>query len=352
MDELFYDAIDFLKCLISTPSTSRDESRAADVVERFVKAAGFAPMRHGCNVWCSATTFNPSLPTIWLNSHIDTVKPAAGWTLDPFTPTEADDRLYGLGTNDAGASVVSLFAAFRHLAETGQPYNLIFLASCEEEVSGRGGIESMIQMLPKADLVVVGEPTGMQPAVAEKGLMVLDGEIAGVAGHAARNEGVNAIYRAIEVIDTLRNFNFDRISPMLGPIKVSVTQIESGTAHNVVPDRCRIVVDVRTTEEYSNQQTLDILRQAVPQCTLTPRSTRLNPSGISSDHPFVARAAMLGLEPFGSPTLSDQALIAYTSVKIGPGQSSRSHTADEYIEPDEIRRAIATYIALLDNLRL
>ena len=182
--------------------------------------------------------------------------------------------------------------------------------------------------------------------------MVLDGEIAGVAGHAARNEGVNAIYRAIEVIDTLRNFNFDRISPMLGPIKVSVTQIESGTAHNVVPDRCRIVVDVRTTEEYSNQQTLDILRQAVPQCTLTPRSTRLNPSGISSDHPFVARAAMLGLEPFGSPTLSDQALIAYPSVKIGPGQSSRSHTADEYIEPDEIRRAIATYIALLDNLRL
>ncbi|MDD5782180.1 MAG: M20/M25/M40 family metallo-hydrolase, partial [Muribaculaceae bacterium] len=163
MDELFYDAIDFLKCLISTPSTSRDESRAADVVERFIKAAGFAPMRHGCNVWCSATTFNPSLPTIWLNSHIDTVKPAAGWTLDPFTPTEADDRLYGLGSNDAGASVVSLFAAFRHLAETGQPYNLIFLASCEEEVSGRGGIESMIQMLPKADLVVVGEPTGMQP---------------------------------------------------------------------------------------------------------------------------------------------------------------------------------------------
>ena len=354
MDELFYDAIDMLKDMISIQSFSREEKAVADMLEARLSSFGLNPKRHGNNLWCVSPDFDNEKPTLLLNSHIDTVKPVQGWTFDPFTPTEDEDRIYGLGSNDAGASVVTLTATFRHLIEYEQSYNLILLLSCEEEVSGRNGIESVLPLLPHIDVAIVGEPTDMQPAIAEKGLMVLDGEIAGVAGHAARNEGINAIYRAMEVVETLKNLKFERESEMLGPVKITVSQIAAGTQHNVVPDLCRIVVDVRSTDAYTNEETLEMIQNAVPHdwCKLTPRSTRLNPSGISTEHPLVRRLCTLGCKPFGSPTLSDQALMSFPSLKLGPGSSLRSHTADEYICTSEIRAALHTYTTLLTALNL
>lgn len=353
MDELFYKAVDLLKEMIAVPSVSRDEKAVADLVESHLVAEGFSPRRIGNNILIGPTP-DPAKKTLLLNAHLDTVPPADGWSTDPFTPVEdANGHLYGLGSNDDGASVVSLIAAFTALSSAEQPYNLILLLSAEEEVSGKNGIESIVpELAGKIDFAVVGEPTGMRPAIAEKGLMVLDGEIHGRAGHAARNEGVNAIYKAIPVIDTLRTLSLPHISETLGPVKISVTQIDAGQKHNMVPDLCKIVVDVRTTDAYTNIETLDMIRQAVPDCTLTPRSTRLNPSGISAAHPFVRRAVRLGLEPFGSPTLSDQALMPWPSVKIGPGNSARSHTAGEYIRLDEIREAIELYVSLLSGLSI
>mgnify|MGYP001027878439 FL=1 len=353
MDELYYQAIDLLKELIATPSVSREEKDAADIIERHFKSHGHTPRRHGNNVWAIAPDYDPALPTLLLNSHIDTVKPAAGWTRDPFTPEEDEEgRIYGLGSNDAGASLVSLIATFLYMSQQSRGYNLVMLASAEEEVSGKNGIESAIPLLPPIDIAIVGEPTGMNPAIAEKGLMVLDAEVKGIAGHAARNEGDNAIYHAIDTIATLKELQLPVISRMLGPVKISVTQINAGTQHNVVPDLCKMVVDVRTTDAYTNVETLELIRNAAPGCNFTPRSTRLNPSRIAPDHPVVRRLEILGFTPFGSPTLSDQALMPWQSVKVGPGQSSRSHTADEYIFSDEIREAIATYIHVLNGLNL
>lgn len=353
MDELYYQAVDLLKELIAIPAVSRDESAAADCVQRHLECCGCVTHRHGNNVWTIAPDYDPARPTLLLNSHIDTVKPVAGWTHDPFTPQEDDEsRLFGLGSNDAGASLVSLIATYLYMRDRSRSYNLILLASCEEEVSGRGGIESVIPMLPPISVAIVGEPTDMQPAIAEKGLMVLDGVITGKSGHAARNEGINAIYRALPIIEKLRTFAFRNESPTLGPVKISVTQINAGTQHNVVPDQCSIVVDVRTTDSYSNIETLELIRAELPDCRLTPRSTRLNPSSISPTHPLVQRLEMMGATPFGSPTLSDQALMPWQSLKLGPGSSSRSHTADEFIRLDEIRDAIAKYIRLLDGIDL
>lgn len=353
MDEIYYKAIDLLKQMISTPSTSREEADVANKIQRFLLDEGIATERSGNNIYAAPAIYNPERPTLLLNSHIDTVRPVAGWSYDPYTPTERDGMLFGLGSNDAGASVVSLISSFLILRESTQPYNLALLLSSEEEISGKNGIESMTARLSDiVNFAIVGEPTGMRPATAEKGLMVLDGEIEGIAGHAARNEGVNAIYRAIEVIDTLRNIKFEKESEMLGPVKISVTQINAGSQHNVIPDLCRIVADIRTTDAYSNKETLEIIRKAVPQCRLTPRSTRLNPSGIDINHPVVARASMLGLEPFGSPTLSDQALMSWPSIKMGPGDSARSHTADEFIRLDEIREAIELYVKILDGVMI
>lgn len=352
VDEIYYKSVDLLKNMISVPSVSRDEGDVADIVQGFLENEGIEVTRFGNNVYVAPVGYDTSLPTILLNSHIDTVRAVEGWERDPFTPVEEDGRIYGLGSNDAGASVVSMIAAYMVLFRRPQPYNLALLLSCEEEVSGKGGISSVIDKIGKIDFAVVGEPTGMRPAIAEKGLMVLDGEVYGEAGHAARDEGINAIYKAMEVVDTLRGLRFEKESPMLGPVKISVTQINAGTQHNVVPDLCSLVVDVRTTDVYSNVETLELIRAAVPQCKLTPRSTRLNPSGVSVTHPLVQRAQMLGLEPFGSPTLSDQALMPWPSLKMGPGDSARSHTADEYICLDEIRQAIEYYIRLLDGLSL
>lgn len=349
---MFYYSIDLLKKMISIPSFSRDETKVADFLENEWRSKGHKVSRVGNNIILTDGNLDLSKPTILLNSHIDTVKPVSGWTKDPFTPEESEDeRLYGLGSNDAGASVVSLYSAFCRLTEHEQPYNLIFLASCEEEVSGKNGIEAALKQLPPISFAVVGEPTGMHPAVAEKGLMVLDCVAKGKAGHAARNEGVNAIYKAMKDIEWFATYQFPEKSDFLGPVKMSVTVVNAGTQHNVVPDRCEFVVDVRSNECYSNEELYRLIQQNV-ECEVTPRSFRLNSSRTDLNHPFVRRAVMMGLEPFGSPTLSDQALMSFPSVKIGPGQSSRSHSADEYICLMEIREAIEVYVRLLDGLRI
>lgn len=350
--ELYYEAIDTLKEMISRPSFSREEEAVADFLQQTWQAAGHKVNRKGNNLWIVSPGFDLNKPTLLLNSHIDTVKPASGWTKDPFNPEESeDDKLYGLGSNDAGASVVSLYAAFTRLIEKEQAYNLIFLASCEEEVSGKNGIESALKELPPIAFAVVGEPTGMQPAVAEKGLMVLDCIATGKAGHAARNEGVNAITLAIRDIEWFNSFQFPEKSDFLGPVKMSVTIIHAGTQHNVVPDRCEFTVDIRTNEFYTNEKLFEMISEQV-DCEVKARSFRLSSSRTPLDHPFVQRAVMMGKEPFGSPTLSDQALMPFPSVKIGPGNSARSHAADEYIGLMEIREAIDTYVRLLDGLKL
>lgn len=355
-DELFYQALDLLKGLIAIPRKSREENKAADLFECFMRAQcgdKAEVTRHGNNLLVIPADHqqNQDRPTLLLNSHIDTVKPSSGWTLDPFTPyfDESTNRLYGIGSNDAGASLVSLAATFLHFIHTGSKpsYRLIFLASCEEEVSGCGGMEMMVPLMPHIDKAIVGEPTGMRPAIAEKGLMVLDCEVHGVSGHAARNEGINTIYKALPAISAMRSLRFPNVSEMLGPVKISITQIEAGTQHNVVPDLCKFVADVRTTDAYSNIETLDLIKTALPDVDIKARSTRLNPSSISSADPLVSRFAMLGLEPFGSPTLSDQALMPWPSLKAGPGDSARSHSSDEYICLEEIREAIETYITIL-----
>lgn len=350
--EQYYEAIDLLKGMISRPSFSREETAVADYLQKCWSDAGHHVFRKGNNLWIIAPGFDFAKPTLLLNSHIDTVKPAAGWQKDPFQPEETeDDRLYGLGSNDAGASVVSLYEAFTILSAKAQPYNLIFLASCEEEVSGKNGIESVLPELPPIRFAVVGEPTGMRPAIAEKGLMVLDCVATGKAGHAARNEGVNAIYKAIEDINWFSTYQFPEKSDLLGPVKMTVTIIKAGTQHNVVPDRCEFTVDIRSNEFYSNERLFELIKEQVG-CEIKARSFRLNSSRTEPEHPFVQRCLMLGKEPFGSPTLSDQALMRFPSVKIGPGDSARSHSADEFIYGPEIRDAITTYVRLLDGLAL
>ena len=350
--ERYYEAIDLLKGMISRPSFSRDETAVADFLQAEWQKAGQKVFRKGNNLWIIAPDFDFGKPTLLLNSHIDTVKPASGWTKDPFTPEETeDDQLYGLGSNDAGASVVSLLQVFLQLCRTSQNYNLIYLASCEEEVSGKDGIESVLPGLPPVSFAIVGEPTEMQPAIAEKGLMVLDVTATGKAGHAARNEGDNAIYKVLDDIAWFRDYRFEKESPLLGPVKMSVTVINAGTQHNVVPDKCTFVVDIRSNELYSNEDLFAEIKKHI-SCDAKARSFRLNSSRIDEKHPFVQTAVKMGRVPFGSPTLSDQALMSFASVKIGPGRSSRSHTAEEYIMLKEIEEAIGLYLELLDGLEL
>ena len=348
---LLSEAVGLLKSLISIPSFSREEEAVADYLQNYIESIGIETRRKGNNIICVAPMFDLRKPTILLNSHIDTVKPVNGWRKDPFSPTEENGKLYGLGSNDAGASVVTLFQVYQELSKTEQSYNLIFLASCEEEVSGKEGIESVLSELPPITLGIVGEPTEMHPAIAEKGLMVLDVVSYGKAGHAARNEGVNAIYKALDDISWFKDFKFEKESPMLGPVKMSVTQINAGTQHNVIPDRCSFVVDIRSNELYSNEDIYNTIRKNV-KSDVKARSFRLNSSRISEDHPIVKRAVKMGRNSFGSPTLSDQALMPFPSVKMGPGKSSRSHTADEYILISEIEEAIEIYLKLLDGLNI
>lgn len=338
-----------LKTLVSIPSVSRSEDAKADFLEAWLKEKGCCVQRYNNNLWCVASWYEASKPTILLNSHIDTVKPAATWTMDPYNVQEIDGKIYGLGSNDAHASVVSLIYTFLRLKDTKQPYNLILALSAEEEVSGKNGLESIIDKLPVVDLAIVGEPTQMQMAVAEKGLMVLDCEAVGKSGHAARCEGVNAIYEALDDIIWFKTYRFPKVSEMLGPVNMQVTMVNAGTQHNVVPDKCVFTVDVRLTDCYSHQEALDIIRENV-KCSVTPRSTRLKPSGIDMNHPIVERFKSMGGSCFGSATMSDQALMPFTSVKIGPGDSSRSHTANEYIGASELESAPEAYFKLLDGL--
>lgn len=349
--ELTSEAIALLKQLIAIPSTSRNETEATDALCRFFEEKKIPCTRQGNNIWSIADGYDATRPTLLLNAHIDTVKPVNGWKHDPYVPTEENGRLYGLGSNDDGASLVSLLQVFRVLRSSRQAYNLIYLASCEEEISGKNGIENVLPLLPPISVALVGEPTGMHPAVAEKGLMVLDVTAYGKAGHAARDEGENAIYKAMKDMEWFRTYRFDETSPLLGPVKMSVTMINAGTQHNVVPDRCTFTVDVRSNECYSNQAIYDTVCRHVDS-EVKARSFRLNSSKIDTCHPLIQRATGIGRVPFGSPTLSDQALMNFPSVKMGPGQSSRSHTADEYIEIGEIEEAIGLYLQLLDGLVL
>ncbi len=345
------EAITLLNSLIGIPSVSREEEKAADFLQNYIEETGIMTGRSGNNIWCISPMFDLNKPTILLNSHIDTVKPVNGWRKHPFTPKMENGKLYGLGSNDAGGSLVSLFQTYRYLSATQQSYNLIFLASCEEEVSGKNGIESVLTQLPPITLGIVGEPTEMQPAIAEKGLMVLDVTSRGKAGHAAREEGVNAIYIAMDDIEWFRTHKFPKISELLGEVKMSVTQITAGSQHNVIPDTCNFVVDIRTNENYSNEELFEEISKNI-KSEATARSFRLNSSKIDASHPFVKKAIGCGRIPYGSPTLSDQALMKFTSVKMGPGKSARSHTADEYIMVKEIEEAISLYIKILDGLKL
>lgn len=342
------DAVDLLCALISTPSVSRSEGDAADIMERRMKSYGFAPRREANNLWLVADGFDERKPTLLLNAHIDTVKPSASWTRDPFHPTLEGDVLYGLGSNDCGGGLTTLLQVFRYLTLRPQPYNLIYLASAEEEVSGKDGISRALPLLPHIDVAVVGEPTGMQPAVAEKGLMVVDITAHGKSGHAARGEGVNAIYAALDDLCWIRGYEFERVSSFLGPTRMQATVINAGTQHNVVPDECRIVLDVRTNELYTNEEVFGIISSHC-RSECRARSFRLHSSSIDTAHPLVRRCVAMGMTPFGSPTLSDQALMPFDSLKLGPGQSARSHSADEYIYVSEIAQAIDTYVRLLSE---
>jgi acetylornithine deacetylase/succinyl-diaminopimelate desuccinylase-like protein len=347
LDEI---AINLLEQLIATPSFSKEEDKTALVLEGFFKQYNVLSERKGNNVWVRNKNFDPALPTILLNSHHDTVRPNSAYTRDPFAAEIIDGKLYGLGSNDAGGPLVSLIAAFLHFySQQNLKYNIVLAATAEEEISGTGGIESIWELLPKIDFAIVGEPTLCNMAIAEKGLMVLDCIARGKAGHAAREEGVNAIYEAMRDIEWFRNYKFPLVSETLGNIKTTVTVINAGRQHNVVPAECHYTVDVRVTDKYSLEEVLDIIIKNV-KSEVTPRSLRMRSSGIAADHPLVLAAKKMGLELYGSPTTSDQALIPVPSVKIGPGDSARSHTADEFIYIADIVKGIDTYIKLLNEV--
>ena len=357
-DQLYNDAVSLLKELISTPSFSKEEDQTAGVLCRFLGIHRVVHTRTANNVFAFCRHMDPSRPTLLLNSHHDTVKPARGYTRDPFTPTEAEGRLYGLGSNDAGGPLVSLIAAFLHFYDRQDlPWNIALAATAEEEISGPGGIEALLQnpyfLEPMHGIMpacaIVGEPTQMQLAVAERGLMVVDATAHGRAGHAARNEGDNAITRAIHDIQWIQSREFDRVSPLLGPTRMTVTVIETeNKAHNVVPSSCRFVIDVRVNELYTFETLLEEMRTHM-QSELAPRSTRLRSTSIPIEHPLVQAGLSLGRTPYGSPTTSDKALMPFPALKMGPGDSARSHTPDEYILLEEIREGIGLYIELIER---
>ncbi len=348
-DALFELSLNFLKGLIATPSLSRQEGPAAGLASGLLESNGIKVQRHLNNIWAMHPGYKEGQPSLLLNSHLDTVQATGAWTKDPFKPEVSGGKLYGLGSNDAGASLAALMATFIYFQKLNLPFNLIIAATAEEEISGHNGIESIFQLLGPVDLAIIGEPTCMELAVAEKGLLVLDCQSLGRAGHAARNEGLNAIYEAMPDMEWFRNFRFEKESEFLGPVKMSVTQVNAGYQHNVVPDTCSFVVDVRSNENYSNAELLEIIRSHV-SCATEARSLRLNSSRLPEVHPLFSIARELNIPCYGSPTTSDQAVIPCTSVKMGPGNSARSHTADEYVELDELRNGIETYIRVVEKL--
>ncbi len=358
-DQLTYEATELLKELISIESFSGQEDKTAAAIEKFFAKHGVKTSRIVNNVFARNAAYDPAKPTILLNSHHDTVKPNAGWTLDPFQPTVKDEKLFGLGSNDAGGALVSLIATFLYFnSKTDLKYNFMVAATAEEENSGKNGAvlfrEEVLIPLKGGKgggvaFAIVGEPTEMKMAVSEKGLMVLDCTAKGKAGHAARDVGENAITNAIKDIEWFHSYKFPKVSETLGPVKMSVTIINAGSQHNVIPDTCKFVVDVRSIDSYTNEEIVEIIRKHV-KCEVAPRSTRLNASGIDKDHLLVQTAKKSGIDTFGSATSSDMPLLKVPAVKMGPGRSERSHTADEFIWLKEINEGIAIYIKLLSEI--
>ncbi|XOV95358.1 MAG: M20 family metallo-hydrolase [Bacteroidota bacterium] len=351
-DQYYNQTLSLLSSLIGLQSFSKEEDKTGDLLENFLVDREIPVVRKGNNVWVKNAHYDRSKPTILLNSHHDTVKPNKGYTKDPYTPEVADGKLFGLGSNDAGGALISLLMTFLHYYnQKDLKYNLIWSGTAEEEISGKGGVESILDELGEISFGIVGEPTGMQMAVAEKGLMVLDCYAKGLSGHAARDLGVNAIYEAISDIEWFRNYQFEKVSDYLGPVKMSVTMINAGYQHNVIPDVCHYVVDVRTTDAYSNQETFEIIDKHT-KAEVKERSFRLSPSWVPKDHILVEAAKALDIKMFGSPTTSDQALMPFPTIKMGPGLSERSHSADEFIFLDELKEGPIGYIKLLDKIIL
>lgn len=350
MNQLFEEATTLLKNLISTPSFSEEEEETANLIQEYLESKSIPTHRHVNNIWAVNKHFDDTRPTILLNSHHDTVKPNSGYTKDPFTPEVEDGKLFGLGSNDAGGPLTSLIAAFVHFYDKKNlKYNLVLAPTAEEEISGEDGIMSVLDKIPEIDCAIVGEPTQMRMAVAEKGLLVLNCKANGISGHAARDEGDNAIYTALADIEWFKNYQFEKVSDFLGPVKMTATVINAGELHNVVPNSCTFTVDVRTTDAYTNFEVLEVIRENT-KSEINPRSVKSNPSFISQDHPLVQAGDALGIEKYGSPTLSDQTFLSVPSLKMGPGKSARSHTADEFIYLEEIEDGIETYIKLLANV--
>ena len=347
--DLYSDAVDLLKQLIAIPSFSREEDKTADCLENFLQEKNIKTFRHVNNVWATNKNFDDNKPTILLNSHHDTVKPNKGYTLNPFEPIEQDGKLFGLGSNDAGGSLVSLLSTFVHYYDSKLPFNIVFAATAEEEISGKNGVEILLTHLPKIDIAIVGEPTLLHMAIAEKGLLVLDCVAHGKAGHAARNEGVNALYMAVKDIQWLSTYEFPKVSSLLGPVHIAVTSINTeNKTHNIVPSQCSFLVDVRVNELYSFEEVISIIKENI-KSEIQPRSMRLKSSYIDTNHPLVKARTQMGFASYGSPTTSDMALMNFPSVKIGPGDSARSHTTNEFIYIKEIKDGIKTYIELLEN---
>lgn len=346
----FEQAIALLKQLISCPSVSKAEEGTATIIEQFLHTNGVPAKRHLNNIWAVNRHYDSRKPSLLLNSHHDTVKPNLSYTLNPFDPIEQEGKLFGLGSNDAGGCLTALAACFLHFYERRDlAYNLVFAASAEEEISGKNGIEVLLPLLGNIDCALVGEPTLLQAAVAEKGLLVLDCKVSGISGHAARDEGDNALYKSLDIINWFRHYRFPKVSQTLGPVKMTVTQIEAGSQHNVVPDSCRFTVDIRVNDCYSLEAILELIKANV-HCELTPRSMRLRSTTIASEHPLVQTAIACGCSTFGSSTLSDKALMPFPALKAGPGDSARSHTADEYIYLKEIQDGIEFYTNILNRI--
>ena len=342
------EAISLLKEIISIPSVSKNEKEVSDYLFNYLKQSDYNITRKYYNICCKYKHFDSSRKSILLNSHIDTVKPTNSWTKNPYSPVVEGNKLFGLGSNDAGASLVSLISVFKYFQNKDIPFNIILLLSAEEEITGVNGVEAIIPDLPKIDFAIVGEPTEMKMAVAEKGLLVIDGYAKGVSGHVAHDNTKNAIYKAIENVNIAKKIKFDKQSGFLGDVKLNVTQINAGSNHNVIPDECRFVMDVRINEKYTLKEVFEIISENL-NCETKARSFRLNSSSIELNHEFVKAAKNLGLELFGSNTTSDQTRMHFSSVKIGPGDTKRSHTADEFIYTDEISSGITKYIELLET---
>ena len=352
IDELFSDSVSLLKQLIAIPSFSKEEDKTADCLEAFLQKKNIKANRYLNNVWAANKHFDSNKITLLLNSHHDTVKPNKGYTLNPFEAIEKDDKLFGLGSNDAGGPLVSLLAAFIYFYEADLPFNIIFAGTAEEEISGRNGVEILLNHLPKIDCAIVGEPTLLNMAVAEKGLLVLDCIAHGKAGHAARNEGVNALYIAMKDISWLSTYQFPKVSSLLGPVHIEVTSINTpNQTHNIVPSECAFLIDIRVNELYSFEEIISIIKENISS-EIQPRSIRLRPSSIDVNHPLVVAGKSMNIFSYGSPTCSDMALMDFPSLKIGPGDSARSHTADEFIFINEIKEGIKTYIGLIKNYEL